>query len=79
MWVSSHLLNMGPGCYKLLIRAMSCSALVPHDLTLLGGFDAICNDLGKSSSHICAVIPKGLINLKLTKIHYKVQFHLVTR
>jgi hypothetical protein len=24
-----------------------------------------CKDLGKSASHICAIIPKGLVNLKL--------------
>ena len=24
-----------------------------------------CNDLGKSASHICAITPKGLVNLKL--------------
>jgi hypothetical protein len=31
-------------------------------LTIQGGG---CNDLGKNASHICAITPKGLINLKL--------------
>jgi hypothetical protein len=51
MLAFSHLFNMGPGCYKLtllipdvLVSATSFSAPVPHDPTLLGGSDAICND-----------------------------------
>jgi len=45
---------------------MSCSAPVPHDLALLGGSDTICDDLGKTASHICAITPKGLVNLELS-------------
>jgi len=44
---------------------MSYGASVPHDLALLGGSNTICNDPGKSVSHICANTPKGLVNLKL--------------
>jgi hypothetical protein len=31
----------------------------------LGGSDTICNNPGKSASHICAITPKGLVNLEL--------------
>jgi hypothetical protein len=34
-------------------------------LALLSGSDTICNGLGKNISHICAINPKGLVNLKL--------------
>jgi hypothetical protein len=48
------------------LTTSSCVALVPHDLTLLDGFDIICNDLGKNASQICAITLKGLINLELS-------------
>jgi hypothetical protein len=47
---------------------MSCSALVPHGLALLGGSDTICNDLRKSASHICAITPKGLVNFEVSPV-----------
>ena len=47
---------------------------VKHGLVLLSGFDTICNDLGKNDSHICAITPKGLVNLKLFRILIKPSF-----
>jgi hypothetical protein len=29
------------------------------------GVKLLCNDPGKSASHICAITPKGLVNLEL--------------
>jgi hypothetical protein len=62
MWTSSHLPNMGLGCYKLplsissiLVRATSCNVSIPHDLMLLGGLDTICNNPEKSASHIYTI------------------------
>jgi hypothetical protein len=45
---------------------MSSSTPVPYDLALLGDSNTICNDPGKSVSHICAITPKGLVDLKLS-------------
>jgi hypothetical protein len=39
---------------------------VPND-ALVGGSSTICNDLEKNASHICAITPKWLVNLKLQK------------
>jgi hypothetical protein len=39
---------------------------VSHGLTLLGGFNTICNDPRKNASSICAISLKGLVNLKLS-------------
>jgi len=40
--------------------------IVPND-ALLGGSSTIWNDLEKNASHICAIILKWLVNLKLQK------------
>jgi hypothetical protein len=79
--------NMGSGCYKLpplnpgiLVKATLCGAPVPHDRALVGGSDTICNDSEKSVSYICAITPKNISQFEtFPKIHYKVQFHLVTK
>jgi hypothetical protein len=39
--------------------------ITPH-LRLGNGSDTIWNDPRKSASHICAITPKGLVNLKLS-------------
>jgi hypothetical protein len=51
---------------NVLVKATSCSAPIPHDLALLGSSNTTCNDLGKKASHICVIIPKELVNLKLS-------------
>jgi hypothetical protein len=65
MWASSHLPNMGPGCYKHQSGAAEAWwAYNPQVPGLKPGSDTISNDLGKNVSHICAITPKELVNLE---------------
>jgi hypothetical protein len=77
MSITPYLLYMGSGCYKLpllnywfsrLGHVVQCSSTLwayarSLNLRLDNGSDTICYDLGKSTSHICAITQKGLIYL----------------
>jgi hypothetical protein len=49
-------------------------------VTLCGtDHNCTCKDLGKSSSQICVITPKGLVNLDFSRISNKTQFYIITR
>ena len=67
-------ITRGRSCQGFLVGGKFLCALGETSLLL-----AYYNNLEKNTNNIYAITPKGLVNLELPKIHYKVQFHLVTR
>jgi hypothetical protein len=47
------------------VKATSYGAPIPHNLALLDDSNTIRNDPRINASHICAITPKGLVNLEL--------------
>jgi len=54
-----------PSLFPLVSLSGPHHAVLTVPMTLLGGFDIICKDSGKSTCHVCAITSKELVNLEL--------------